>query len=72
MGTTKLTYHRQARRGWAPPSYRGRLDALPVGAVAYRPGGACGRLPWLAFVAASPLFRPWDSVPFSPAGSIKR
>ena len=31
--------------------------AQPDGPPAYRPGGACGRRPWLAFVAAAPLFK---------------
>ena len=35
----------------------GHPGALPVGAVAYRPTGACGRRPWLAFIAAAPLFK---------------
>ena len=33
-----------------------RSAAPPGGAVAYRPAGACGRRPWLASLAAAPLF----------------
>ena len=34
-----------------------RPTALLGGAAAFRPAGACGRLPWLASLAAAPLFK---------------
>ena len=51
-------FHPCARRGQGVGLRKARhLSALPVGAPAYRPGGACGRRPWLASVAAAPLFK---------------
>ena len=56
MGTAKLAP--TGRRDQGVGLYKTRRPtARPGGAAAYRPAGACGRLPWLASLAAAPLFK---------------
>ncbi len=71
MGSAKLapTGRRDQGGGLCKACPRGKRDqgvglyktrrptARPGGEAAYRPAGACGRLPWLASIAAAPLFK---------------
>ena len=56
MGSAKLAPTGRRDQGVGLHKTR-RSAARPGGAAAYRPAGACGRHPWLASLAAAPLFK---------------